>query len=538
MPDPAQLTCGAAVAHLLARRGVRHVFGLPGVHNLELYRGLRGAGLAHVSPRHEQGAVFMADGYARVSRRPGVCFLITGPGATNALTGAAQAHADSVPLLLIASGSPRAELGRDTGALHGMRDQCAAMAGALEHTHRLLDPAHLQEALDHAFALFAATRPRPVYLEIPTDVLEAPWPGRLSEAPAPVDAPHPAPAALAEAAARLSAARRPLLVAGGGAVGAGPALQRLAEALAAPVLLTSNARGLLPPAHPLLADNALHVPGAAAVLQGCDLLLAVGTELGETDFWPPAEALLRAPPRIRIDIDPAQMRGRRAGDVSVLGAAAAALEALAGAVTQGAEAGWAAGVVAGLGALAARPEVPEDGMIDRMLATLATHPAAPVIVGDSTQPVYRGFRRHRAPRPLSWFNASTGFGTLGYGVPAAIGAAIAAPDRPVVALVGDGGLQFTLAELLAAREAVPNLLVIVWNNRSYREIALAMDAGGIPRAGVDVAPPDLGALARAMGLGHAAVEDADTLCALLAAERFEGVRLLEVRLPPAPDPQG
>ncbi len=177
-------------------------------------------------------------------------------------------------------------------------------------------------------------------------------------------------------------------------------------------------------------------------------------------------------------------------------------------------------------------------MIDRMLAALAAHPAAPVIVGDSTQPVYRGFRRHRAPRPLSWFNSATGYGTLGYALPAAIGARLAAPDRPVVALIGDGGLQFTLAELMSAREAVGDLLVIVWNNARYREIALAMDEAAIAPAGVEIAPPDWAAIARAMGIPHSAVADVDALERTLAAERFEGVRMLEVRAPGAEGAHG
>ena len=530
------MTCGEAVAHLLALKGVRHVFGIPGVHNLELYRGLPGAGITHISPRHEQGAVFMADGYARMARTPGVCFLITGPGATNALTGAAQAYADSVPLLLIASGSTRADLGRGSGALHEIQDQCAAMAQAAGMAHRLLDPANLEEVLYQAFALFTAARPRPVYLEIPVDVLEAPWPGSLPmDAPGPIECPHPAPSALSAAADRLVAARRPLIVAGGGAVDSAVPLRRLAEGLGAPVLLTSNARGLLPPDHPQLADNGLACAGAAELLADVDLLVAVGTELGATDFGRRSVGLLHRPARIRIDIDPAQMRGTRAGDVAVVGAAAPALESLAE-VTRGraaCEPGWSARVVDGLGRMAAQATAPEDSMIDRMLAALATHAGAPVIVGDSTQPVYRGFRRHRAPRPLSWFNSATGYGTLGYALPAAIGARLAAPDRPVVALIGDGGLQFTLAELMSAREAVGDLLVIVWNNARYREIALAMDGATIAPAGVEIAPPDLGGIARAMGIAYSIVGEAGALERAIASHNFRGLGILEVCLPGA-----
>jgi len=529
------MTCGEAVSHLLARYGVQHVFGIPGVHNLELYRGLAGAGIAHVSPRHEQGAVFMADGYARMSRKPGVCFLITGPGVTNALTGMAQAYNDAVPMLVIASVNRRRELGMGDGALHEMVDQHATMSGAAGFAHRLLDPANLETVIARAFALFAAGRPRPVYIEIPVDVLEMPFDGPLAR-PATIRPPVPAPEAIEDAAEKLTRARRPLMVAGGGAVHAGAALKALAGRCGAPVILTTNARGLLPPDHPQLADNGIMHPQAADLLKRADLLLAVGTELGPTDFPGHSAATLGRLPSIRIDIDPAQMRRCRAGDVALVGDAAGALAALDAAFASHgggvADPGWCAGVVSTLAALARQSPRADGADIDRMLDALASHPAQPVVVGDSTAPVYRGFRRYRAPQPLSWFNSATGYGTLGYGLPAAIGARLAAPHRPVVALIGDGGLQFTLAELASARDAVADLLVIVWNNAGYVEIEQAMNGTGIASIGVNIRPPDFEAVAQAMGIGYARAEDADTLAALVEAEQFAGVRLLEVRTGP------
>lgn len=526
------MTCGEAVTHLLARYGVQHVFGIPGVHSLELYRGLSGAGIAHISPRHEQGAVFMADGYARLSQRPGVCFLITGPGATNALTGMAQAYNDSIPLLIISAVNRRHELAMGDGALHELSDQSATMSGAAAFAHRLLDPANLESVIARAFALFSASRPRPVYIEIPVDVLQLPYDGPLA-GPAAVAAPHPAPDVIGQAAEQLACAHRPLIIAGGGAIHAADALRSLVERCAAPVVLTTNARGLLPPDHPQLADNALTQPEATQLLQRADFLLAVGTELGPTDFPSDCLSLLRSLACARIDIDPSQMHRCREGDVALVGDAAAALTGIGDALTRSAQVatdpGWSAEVVHTMSRLSARGTRGDDLIIGRMLKALARHPSAPVVVGDSTAPVYQGFRHYRAPRPVSWFNSATGYGTLGYGLPAAIGARLAAPSRPVVALVGDGGLQFALAELASARELIEDLLVIVWNNAGYAEIEFAMTAAGIPSVGVNVQPPDFESIAQAMSIGYARAEDADNLESLLENETFRGVRLLEVR---------
>lgn len=521
-------TCGEALAHLLAAYGVRHVFGIPGVHNLELYRGLASAGLVHVSPRHEQGAAFMADGYARVSRRPGVCFVITGPGLTNALTGIAQAYNDSVPMLVIAAVNRRAEIGAGRGFLHEIADQRALVSGVTAWAHRLLDPAGLAEALGRAFATFAAARPRPVYLEIPVDVLAMAYEGPL-DAAAPPEPPVAAPAAIARAAQALRAARRPLVIAGGGAVDAAPALARLADLVDAPFVLTSNARGLLPPDHPRLADSSLKL--APSLLAEVDRLVAIGTELGPTDFSGGSHAAFNTRPCLRLDIDPAQIAACRPGDVALVGDAGASLVALVAALEAGGgpsvEAGWRERAVGLLSSLAA-PGSEEEAQIDAFLHHLAARVDAPTIVGDSTAPVYRGFRRHRAPRPLSWFNSATGFGTLGYALPAAIGAWLGAPDRPVVALVGDGGIQFTLAELAAARDIVADLRVVVWNNRGYREIANAMEEARVPRCGVDIAPPDFAAIARAMRIGHRRVAPGRDLVETLDADDLRGVAIVEV----------
>src|ERR1700676_569104 len=162
---------GNYLIEALEAAGVRHVFGIPGVHNLELYRGLEGASLRHVTSRHEQGLGFMADGYARLSGRPGVCFTISGPGVSNISTALGQAYGDSVPVLVISSQNRRGEAGSGRGFLHELPDQRALASAVTTSSFSITDPAELPAALGQAFAIFTSARPRPVYIEIPLDVL-------------------------------------------------------------------------------------------------------------------------------------------------------------------------------------------------------------------------------------------------------------------------------------------------------------------------------------------------------------------------------
>ncbi|MDQ6715045.1 MAG: thiamine pyrophosphate-binding protein, partial [Actinomycetota bacterium] len=213
-------TGGAAVIAALAAQGVRDVFGIPGTHNLELYRHLPGSGIRHVVTRHEQGAGYAADGYARVSGRPGVLITTSGPGITNAITALATSYADSVPTLAVSPGPPRGTVGADLGWLHEMKDQQAALEAVCGRSIRVDAADDVPEVLAEVFAGFGTRRPRPVHLEVPVDVLEGEWTRRACPAPAPHQLDAPSPADVATVVALLQAARRPVLVAGGGARGA------------------------------------------------------------------------------------------------------------------------------------------------------------------------------------------------------------------------------------------------------------------------------------------------------------------------------
>lgn len=495
-------TVGERLVELLEERGVEQVFGIPGVHTIELYRGLAASSIRHVTPRHEQAAGFMADGYARATGKPGVAFLITGPGLTNAITALAQARADSVPVLAISGVNARATLGRGLGCLHELPDQRATMASLCQSSERIEDPRDLGPALDRAFALFASGRPGPVHIEIPTDVMTLPCEDAPGAPDRPAGPPPPDTAAIARAAALLSRARTPAILVGGGAKGAAALVAALAERLDTPVVMTANGRGILH-AHPLGVAASPSLKSVRSLLAGSDAVLAVGTEFGPTDYdmyavggFPPLNGL------VRIDVDAAQI-ARQPCDVAVVADARAALASLSQAL--GAALPDRAAGEGSRRARSARDGAREEiGPRYRLHAAAleAIRQAAPgaLIVGDSTQAVYAGNLFFDHDRPGGWFNAATGYGALGYGPPAAIGARLGRPDVPVVCVVGDGGLQFVLAELGTAMDEKASVVFVVWNNRGFQEIESAMTDAGIVPVGVRPSAPDFCAIAGSYGM--------------------------------------
>ncbi|MCQ9616035.1 thiamine pyrophosphate-binding protein [Paenalcaligenes niemegkensis] len=209
------LSCSQFLIQQLELWGVEHVFGIPGVHTIELYRSLEGSGLRHLSPRHEQGAGFMADGYARASGKPGVCFIITGPGMSNIMTAMGQALADSVPMLVVSSVGRLDTLGSRQGRLHELASQRDMVSNVARFSQTILDPEQLPGALARAFALFKAARPGPVHIEIPIDLLDAPLQTPLRPNPPLFYSAGVTPQAIETAASWLTEASRPLLLIGG-----------------------------------------------------------------------------------------------------------------------------------------------------------------------------------------------------------------------------------------------------------------------------------------------------------------------------------
>ncbi|MEJ1226719.1 MULTISPECIES: 5-guanidino-2-oxopentanoate decarboxylase [unclassified Pseudomonas] len=532
-------TCGEVLVKLLEGYGVEQVFGIPGVHTVELYRGLAGSSIRHVTPRHEQGAGFMADGYARVSGKPGVCFIITGPGMTNIATAMGQAYADSIPMLVISSVQSRSQLGGGRGKLHELPNQSALVGGVAAFSHTLMSAAELPGVLARAFALFQAGRPRPVHIEIPLDVLVEEADALLTSTPVNISRAGAAPAAVASMTALLANARRPLILAGGGAIDAAAQLTELAERLGAPVALTINAKGLLPSRHPLLIGSTQSLVATRALVAEADVVLAVGTELAETDYDVTFAGGFEIPGALlRIDIDPDQTVRNYPPHLALVAdsrtAAQALLDELGRLPLPERDTDWGAARVARLRVALEQdwdaPTRAQTLLLDTVLQTL---PDA-VFVGDSTQPVYTGNLTFNLEQPRRWFNASTGYGTLGYALPAAIGAWLGGTDqgqgRPaVVCLIGDGGLQFTLAELASAVEACTPVIVLLWNNQGYEEIKKYMVRRVIEPVGVDIYTPDFVGVARALGCFAQAIDGVEHLrAALLAARDRQGPTLIEI----------
>ncbi|MCI0509021.1 acetolactate synthase-1/2/3 large subunit [Chromohalobacter marismortui] len=520
--------CAHRLLELLVAHGIETVFGIPGVHTVELYRGLPDSGLRHVTPRHEQGAGFMADGYARATGKPAACFIISGPGMTNIATAMGQALADSVPMLVISSVNRRDTLGRGQGRLHELPDQQRTLSGVSVFSHTLQTPEALPEVLGRAFAVFKSARPGPVHIEIPLDVMALPAPEhrpRIAE----VFPPTAPDAALAWAADWLADAERPLVLLGGGCVAAGDAVRTLVERLDAPAMTTINAKGVLGCGHPLDLGACASLPAGRKLARHADVVLALGTELGETDYDLTFDGGFRLDGRlIRVDIDAQQLARNHATDLALLAdTGEAALGLLERLPPQAAREG-AARVADTRAALALR-DADDVAPYADFLDTLREALPDATIVGDSTGPVYAGNFIAEMPAPRRWFNAATGYGTLGYGLPAALGAALGVPERPVIALVGDGGLMFTLAEIATAREAGVPLAIVIWNNAGYGEIRRYMDAQDVPRLGVDLAAPDFVTLAKSLDCYGVRVSTRAALHqALQASRQAPGPTLIDV----------
>lgn len=495
-------SCGEATVALLERFGASTVFGIPGVHTLEIYRGLTGSGLRHITPRHEQGAAFMADGWARVTGTPGVCVLIGGPGLTNALTPIAQAYHDSIPMLVLSGAVAESE--RGFGEIHDLPDQQALMANVTAFSHTVTRPAELPDVLARAYDVFTSRRPRPVHVGLPSDVLKMPGEPALGEDPPGFERwrPRPDADALARAAALLACAEAPLIILGGGARDAGPQAIALAERIGAPIGLTINARGTVPDSHPLCLGSALSFPPVDDVLRAADATLLVGAEFSSLELWG-LDRPLTLPGLIRVDIDADQLQRRWPAEVTMHGDAGETLAALLDVVGQSMPDDEAPRVRAARdrvgearGALRAPEEIarfaPMLTAIDDAL------PADRIIAGDSTQPVYAANHLLGMETPRSWL-MPIGYGCLGCALPMAIGAKLALPERPVIALAGDGGFLFTVQELATAADAGLALPVIVYDNRGFGEIRDAMDHAGIARLGTEETVHDLAEVARGFG---------------------------------------
>ncbi|MGP5203390.1 5-guanidino-2-oxopentanoate decarboxylase [Psychrobacter aquimaris] len=520
--ETSPLTCGELLVQWLEYYGVETVFGIPGVHTVELYRGLPNTDIRHVTPRHEQGAGFMADGYYRASGKIGVCFIITGPGMTNIMTAMAQALADSIPMLVISSVNKVKDTGSGEGHLHELHDQQGMVSKVVLTSKTIWQPESLPKVIAEAFALFNGARPGPVHIQIPIDVITAdashvakpsnltPYLNNFANNSADahdltlpqVMRPLPNPAQLDLIVESLEAAKNPVILYGGGCVDVDQDAQKLAELIDAPTFLTINAKGLLPPAHPLSLGSNQSLDAGRAVIAEADWVLAIGTELGETDYdvFFNGEFKINGT-LVRIDCDAQQLQRPFRAGIAVLSDAQMAISGLCARLEGQTFDHQALSRVSDAKQALLKDVTPDFAGQNALLKLIRDEVEGVIFAGDSTQPVYSGNLGFEALATRKWFNSSTGFGTLGYGLPAAIGAMIGSKN-PVVSLIGDGGIQFTIAELICAAELELPLIVLLWNNQGYGEIRRYMEEGGLPLIGVNIKTPHFEPLAASFGAGY------------------------------------
>lgn len=492
---PQQRPLGAQISHMLKQRGVEVIFGIPGVHNIEMYRGIEDAGITHVLARHEQGAGFMADGYARATGKPGVAYVITGPGLCNIMTPIGQAYSDSVPVLVLSSCLD--ETAAQRGQLHQMLDQETAAGCVADWSETARTSTAAYTLIDRAFGEFQSQRARPKHIQVPINVLGA-LADPAPESPGKIVTPQEAGSLSPAAVALLNTARRVVVIAGGGAVSCADTIREFTAKLGAASFVTYAGRGIFGSNDPLHFGAYLARSEAAAILGSADLVVAIGTELAEVDLW--RDDLGHQAPLLRIDIDPEVLADRHRADIGILAPAEPTLKALMKAMQRpDMPPAWSPAEVA-----AARLRFRQDtdaarpGIAAICAALAAGLPDDTMYYSDMTQFAYVAKEVWDMPRPAHWHHPF-GFGTLGYALPAAIGGAVARPGLPTLAIAGDYGFQYSLQELGAAVELGLSLPILLWDNAKLKEIEDAMVRAQVAPNAVTAYNPDFLALAQAYG---------------------------------------
>ena len=503
------------VAALRAER-VRHVFGIPGLHNLPIYDALlRDGSITHVLARHEAGAAFMADGYARASGEPGVVLVTTGPGATNTLTPLAESYSASVPVIVITSDIASALVGRDLGALHEVPDQIQCFRPVTRWAEAVTEAAAIPATIAGAFDLLRSGRSGPIVISIPNDLL-----GARAEAPVPRGGHGRRPpchvADIEAAAGLLRAARRPLVIAGGGVIAAGAEeeLTAVARRLGAPVITTVSGRGAFDERDPLWQGVLPDRRAVGAALGHADVILAVGCKFGHRSLEKLGTGLAPHQTLIHVDIDAAVIGRVFKAEVGLVGDARDGLAALAAALgPSAASVAWDRAALASARADAGSRFTPA---IAAVLQTLRDAlPDETIVVNDQTGLTYWMEWRFpvRAPRTFLY---PVGSAALGYAVPAAVGAKVARPERPVLCVAGDGGFMYSVQELATAVKYELPVVFLVINDERYGAIKWLQERLYDREGETELRNPDFPALARAFGAHGERLPDATALPAALA----------------------
>ncbi|AEW71472.1 Acetolactate synthase isozyme 1 large subunit [Enterobacter ludwigii] len=531
-----RFTGAQLIVHLLERQGITTVAGIPGGTVLPLYDALsQSTQIRHVLARHEQGAGFIAQGMARTQGKPAVCMACSGPGATNLVTAIADARLDSIPLICITGQVPSSMIGTD--AFQEV-DTYGISIPITKHNYLVRDIAELPQVISDAFRIAQSGRPGPVWIDIPKDVQTAeieidvlPEPGERA----------PAPQFRAEsvqaAAAMINAARRPVLYLGGGAINASDAVRQLAEKASLPTTMTLMALGMLPKAHPL-SLGMLGMHGARStnyILQEADLLIVLGARfddraIGKTEQFCPNAKI------IHVDIDRAELGKIKQPHVAIQGDVAEVLAQLIPQTDASDRADWRQ-LVADLqkefpGAIPTEGDpLSHYGLINAVAACVDD---SAIITTDVGQHQMWTAQAYPLNRPRQWLT-SGGLGTMGFGLPAAVGAALANPDRKVICFSGDGSLMMNIQEMATAAENQLDVKIILMNNQALGLVHQQQSLFYTQGVFAATYPGTINFMQIAAGFGLHTCDlnaEADPHAALQAAISRPGPALIHVRIDP------
>jgi acetolactate synthase-1/2/3 large subunit len=526
----ARMTGGEAVLRALLAQGIETLFVLPGVQNDAFFNALHDAGerLRSIVTRHEQGAGYMAYGHAAASGRPSAYCVVPGPGFLNTTAALATAYACSAPVFCLSGQIPSRHIGRGVGLLHELPDQLGIMRRLTKWAARIDAPQDAARLVAEAFAQMASGRPRPAALEMPMDVMaQQAWVS--TERPA-VPPPAPDPEALARAAELLNGAQKPMIFVGGGAAGASPLVRRLAERLGAPVAAGWMGRGVMDDRSPL----SVSLTAAHRLWPEVDVALAVGSRFQRVQMDWGLDSALKV---IRIDLDPTEIARHARPEVALLADAGEALEAVLPQIESAGRGAWRERVAAvkdEVRALYRRELGPQIAWIEAIRAGL---PEDGILVEDLTQIGYVSRIAFPVYGPRQYI--SSGYqGTLGMSYPVALGAKVACPERPVVALAGDGGFMYNVQELATAVQHGIGVVAVVFDDGAYGNVRrMQRKLYGNRIIASDLRNPDFVRLAESFGMAARQVTGPDDLADALADAVAQGEpALLTAKVGEMPDP--